>query len=541
MESQEPKPKKDIGLTTIELEIPETYIDDDNFFSKSISWKRRLKIVEKVLIVFMAIIAIPLSAYIASWIDVAQGEMVASPLRFNPFSEELWSITILPYILSFIILIACEFFFKNISLTKGVLKTTCYSLILSVLINVTTFTLCTAFRQAIINSESNLYYAYIAMGAIDGCVYTFILLVIRLILKVVNKSNKKRVIIVGPKEDAQILSKKMIKENKKQCTIRYVFYEEDGQISDDIYTKVKKVNTIILLDSLTAKNKQALLLYFSSCKNKDIFVCSSYFDIVFLDGTLTHVNEKMAFEQRPLYIDSVEAFVKRAFDIIVSLIALICLSPIMLLTALLVKCQDGGPVFYKQTRLTKGLKPFEIYKFRSMRVDAEKIGGAQLASENDPRITKIGRIIRATRIDELPQIINILKGDMSWVGPRPERPEFVYGFIRTNPLYRYRYNVKAGLTGLQQVSATYHTSFEDKLKYDLYYIQNQSTIYDLIIIFKTVGVVFQKSMAEGADPEEMALPMEDFLDEQDYTFKDHGSYLSIFKNEEVEKQQKKNK
>lgn len=108
MESQEPKPKKDIGLTTIELEIPETYIDDDNFFSKSISWKRRLKIVEKVLTIFMAIIAIPLSAYIASWIDVAQGEMVASPLRFNPFSEELWSITILPYILSFIILIACR-------------------------------------------------------------------------------------------------------------------------------------------------------------------------------------------------------------------------------------------------------------------------------------------------------------------------------------------------------------------------------------------------------------------------------------------------
>ena len=149
------------------------------------------------------------------------------------------------------------------------------------------------------------------------------------------------------------------------------------------------MNTIILLDSLTAKNKQALLLYFSSCKNKDIFVCSSYFDIVFLDGTLTHVNEKMAFEQRPLYIDSVEAFVKRAFDIIVSLIALICLSPIMLLTALLVKCQDGGPVFYKQTRLTKGLKPFEIYKFRSMRVDAEKIGGAQLASEKDRKSTRL--------------------------------------------------------------------------------------------------------------------------------------------------------
>lgn len=377
------------------------------------------------------------------------------------------------------------------------------------------------------------------MGAIDGAVYTLILLIVRIILNIVNGFNKKRVIIVGPKEDALNLSKKIIKENKKQYTIRYIFFEENGKISDDIYTKIKKVNTVILLESLSAKNKQDLLLYFSSCKNKDVYVCSSYFDIVFLDGVLTNVNEKMAFEQRSLFIDPVETATKRITDIILSIIAIVLLSPILIFTALIVKLQDGGPVFYKQTRLTKGLKPFNIIKFRSMRVDAEKIGGAQLASENDPRITKFGRFIRATRIDELPQIFNILKGDMSWVGPRPERPEFVYQFVKENPLYRYRYNVKAGLTGLQQVSATYHTSFEDKLKYDLYYIERQSTIYDFIIILRTVGVVFKKEMAAGADPEEMALPMEDFLDEQDYDYKEYDTYLSIFPRVEVEKKNKK--
>lgn len=541
MENKESKEKQDkinkkIGLTTIELLIPNTYIDDDNFFSKSISWKRRLKVVEKVFVILVAIITIPLSAWISSWLPVIEGTDV---LRFNPFSPDLLPITVIPYVLSFICLIGAEFFEKNVSLSKGIIKTTIFSLLMSILINITVFTLSTSFRSAVITSEEIPYYNYIAMGAIDGAVYTLILLIVRIILNIVNGFNKKRVIIVGPKEDALNLSKKIIKENKKQYTIRYIFFEENGKISDDIYTKIKKVNTVILLESLSAKNKQDLLLYFSSCKNKDVYVCSSYFDIVFLDGVLTNVNEKMAFEQRSLFIDPVETATKRITDIILSIIAIVLLSPVLIFTALIVKLQDGGPIFYKQTRLTKGLKPFNIIKFRSMKVDAEKIGGAQLASENDPRITKFGRFIRATRIDELPQIFNILKGDMSWVGPRPERPEFVYQFVKENPLYRYRYNVKAGLTGLQQVSATYHTSFEDKLKYDLYYIERQSTIYDFIIILRTVGVVFKKEMAAGADPEEMALPMEDFLDEQDYDYKEYDTYLSIFPRVEVEKKNKK--
>lgn len=527
---------KEVGMTTIELIIPDTYIDDDNMFSTSTSWKRRLSIVEKVLIILVSIATIPLSAWVSTFIPTSEnsGVLVAT-IHFNPFSPDLWSISLVPYILSFVILICAEFYFKNFSMSKGILKTTISSLLLSVLINVALFTLCTSFREVVRESKEDIYFPYIMLGLIDGIIYTLILLIARISLKIINNFNKKRVILVGPKEDADSLAKKMIKEDSKKYTIRYIFYEVDGKISNDIFTKLKKVNTIILLDTLSAKNKEELIFYFSSCKNKDLMICSSFFDLVFLDSALTNVNEKMAFDQRPLFIDMIESTAKRLVDIFLSIIALILLSPLMLITALVIKLQDGGPVLYKQTRLTKNLKPFTIYKFRSMKVNAEKNGKAQLASENDERITKFGKFIRGTRIDELPQIFNILKGDMSWVGPRPERPDFVYEFIKENPLYRYRYNVKAGLTGLQQVSASYHTTFEDKLKYDLYYIEKQSTVFDIIILFKTIGVVFKKEMAAGIDPEEMNLPLEEFLDNQDYTFKQHENYYSVYKPTDIQK------
>lgn len=522
MEEKKEEQKKEIGLTTIELELPQSYVDDESIFSPSISWKRRLSIIEKFFKILVAIAAIPFSSYIATFIPV--GKEGQKLLMFHPFDEDLWSVTLIPFVISFVLLIAVEFYIKNVSITDGVLKTTIYSLFFSSAINVTVFALCTSFRR--ITLYQGVYYQYIALGAISACVYTLLLLILRIFLECLLKLNKKKVMIVGPKSQSQDLAKRIIKEDFKKYSIRYVFYEENGEISEDIYAKVKKVNTIILLDSLTAKTKQSMLLYFSSCKNKDVFLCSSYYDIVFMDGTIGKINEKMVFEQRPLYIDYVESFVKRAFDIFVSLVFLICLSPLMILTAICIKLNDGGPVFYKQTRLTKGMKEFKIIKFRSMKVGSDE---KKPAEEHDSRITKIGKIIRATKIDELPQVINILKGDMSWVGPRPLIPKTNYESIHNNPLYAYKFNVKTGLTGLQQIFSTSHTTQESKLKYDLYYIQHQSLIFDMSIMFRTVGVVFNKSMSSGTYEEELALSMEDFLDEQDYNFKDYGSYLSIFK------------
>lgn len=185
-------------------------------------------------------------------------------------------------------------------------------------------------------------------------------------------------------------------------------------------------------------------------------------------------------------LDFEQRILKRTFDIVFSLIALVLLSPFMLITALAVKLYDGGDIFYKQKRLTIDGKEFYIYKFRSMIADAEKPGTPQLASEHDPRITPVGRFLRKVRLDELPQLLNILKGEMSVVGPRPERPELTELYKKEMPEFEFRLKVKAGLTGYAQVTGVYDTSPYDKLKMDLMYIENYSFRMDLQIILMTI-------------------------------------------------------
>lgn len=189
--------------------------------------------------------------------------------------------------------------------------------------------------------------------------------------------------------------------------------------------------------------------------------------------------------------------VKRAMDIVLSLIAILIASPFMAITALAIWGYDHGPVLYKQVRLTKDGKPFEIKKFRSMRQDAERDGVARLASAHDDRITPIGRIIRAIRFDELPQLFNILKGDMSIVGPRPERPEIAEQYRRELPAFDLRLQVKAGLTGYAQVYGRYNTEPQDKLKMDLMYINHASIAEDIKLIFATVRILFMRESTSG--------------------------------------------
>lgn len=191
--------------------------------------------------------------------------------------------------------------------------------------------------------------------------------------------------------------------------------------------------------------------------------------------------------------------IKRLMDIIMSGLTLLVISPVMLLVAIAIRCYDGGPAFYKQVRLTKDGRHFEILKFRSMRVDAEKDGVARLATEGDTRITPIGRFIRKVRLDELPQLINILKGDMSIVGPRPERPEIAAQYEEDMPEFSLRLQVKAGLTGYAQVYGKYNTRPYDKLQMDLLYVANQSILLDLKIIFVTVKVLFMPESTQGIE------------------------------------------
>ena len=191
-------------------------------------------------------------------------------------------------------------------------------------------------------------------------------------------------------------------------------------------------------------------------------------------------------------------FIKRLFDIVVSLIILVLTSPVMLATAIIIKATDGGPVFYKQDRLTKDGAIFRLIKFRSMRVDAEKDGVARLSTgDKDDRITPIGRIIRKVRIDELPQLLNILSGSMSIVGPRPERPEIAAQYEQTLPEFCLRLQVKAGLTGYAQVFGKYNTTPYDKLQMDLMYIANPSFVEDMKIMLATVKILFQPESTDG--------------------------------------------
>jgi sugar transferase (PEP-CTERM system associated) len=183
---------------------------------------------------------------------------------------------------------------------------------------------------------------------------------------------------------------------------------------------------------------------------------------------------------------------KKVFDVLVSLAVLIVALPILLLTALLIFVEDRGPIFYRQERVGKDGHPFMVLKFRSMRADAERCGTPQWASTNDPRTTRVGRIIRLLRIDEFPQILNVLKGDMSFVGPRPERPYFVKQLCEDVPYYDVRHSVKPGITGMAQVRYQYGASVEDaiqKLQYDLYYVKNNSLFLDLLILIDTLQVV----------------------------------------------------
>ena len=192
-----------------------------------------------------------------------------------------------------------------------------------------------------------------------------------------------------------------------------------------------------------------------------------------------------------------QAFFKRLMDIVISGIACIVALPFMAGTALAVKLEDGGPVLYKQKRLTIEGQEFYVYKFRSMRIDAEKDGVARLASAGDSRITRVGNFIRKVRLDELPQLFNILKGDMSIVGPRPERPEIAKQYESEMPEFSYRLRVKAGLTGYAQIFGKYNTTPYDKLKLDLHYIQNYSLMLDVKLMIQTVKILFMKESTEG--------------------------------------------
>ncbi len=271
------------------------------------------------------------------------------------------------------------------------------------------------------------------------------------------------------------------------------------------------VNVSIGLEELEKliKNSESVIIYdvHSEMRNKVIKICfendvrayatSKISDILTRGAECVHLFDTPLLLYRNIGLTIEQRFLKRALDIVVSVIMLIITSPLLLASAIAIKLYDGGPVFFRQARGTLGGKIFYIHKFRSMIVDAEKDGAPHPAEEADPRITPIGKFLRASRLDELPQFIDILVGNMSIVGPRPERIEHIQQYTEEIPEFQFRLKVRGGLTGYAQLYGKYNTTPYDKLQLDLMYIQNYSFFLDIKLILMTIKIMFIKESTEG--------------------------------------------
>ncbi|MDD6806937.1 MAG: sugar transferase [Oscillospiraceae bacterium] len=301
------------------------------------------------------------------------------------------------------------------------------------------------------------------------------------------------VVIYGNKSATNLVRKMSVRDDQFQ--ICEAIKLEEGM--ERIESRIKFYDGAIICDIPGSERNDILKCCFDN--DKRAYVTPKISDILIRGGENIHLFDTPLLLCKSSGLTYEQRVVKRAIDIIVSLVGLIVMAIPMLITAIAIKLQDGGPVFFKQDRITRNGKVFKIIKFRSMKVDADadRDGKAHSATVDDDRITPVGRVIRACRMDEFPQIFNILKGEMSVVGPRPECVENVEQYTAQIPEFNYRHKVKAGLTGYAQIYGKYNTTAYDKLKLDLYYIENYSIRTDLRLILMTVKVLFMRESTEG--------------------------------------------
>lgn len=259
----------------------------------------------------------------------------------------------------------------------------------------------------------------------------------------------------------------------------------------------KRYDAVVIWDIKT-EERNKILKY---CYGREIrvYIMPKITDVIVKGSEQLHLFDTPILLTREYALKIEQRMFKRIIDLVCSFTLLIITSPIMLATAIAIKCYDKGPVFYKQIRCTRGKKEFGILKFRSMCVDAEKDGVARLAAKNDARITPIGKFIRKVRIDELPQLFNIISGDMSFIGPRPERPEIIKQYSKEMPEFEFRTRVKAGLAGYAQVFGKYNTTPYDKLKLDLFYIENYTVWLDIKLMLLTLKILLKPESTEGVN------------------------------------------
>jgi len=295
------------------------------------------------------------------------------------------------------------------------------------------------------------------------------------------------------------LPRKMNSRHEKYLIADSISYSESLDI---VLEKLAQYDAALLNDvPVVVRN---IILKECFARNIRVYVTPKISDIILRNANELNLFDSPLYLCRNLGLTIDQKLWKRILDVVIAILLLIITSPIMVAAAVAIKMDDGGPVFFKQLRYTIDRKKFWILKFRSMIVNAEADGKANPAADNDSRITKVGHFIRATRIDELPQLINILKGEMSFVGPRAERVEHVDKYCTEIPEFEFRMKVKAGLTGYAQIYGKYNTSAYDKLKLDMIYIMSYSPLMDLQIICQTLKVIFIKESTKGFDDEQRA-------------------------------------
>ncbi|WP_034301217.1 sugar transferase [Alkalibacterium sp. AK22] len=341
-------------------------------------------------------------------------------------------------------------------------------------------------------------------------VSSFILIIWRsIVFKLYVKiDGTKKVMVVGSEEACMAAVRNFDSSKNNRHAVKAI-------VIDNFYENIKKhmnsVDIVYLADKLVESEKIAIYDLLIG-QNKKLFLNTSFENLVLVNPNIMSIEDESIIEASSFSISPEDDMIKRLVDIAASLAMLIVTSPIIVITAVLVKATSKGPVFYKQIRITKDQKEFGILKFRTMSATAEARSGPVLASANDSRVTKVGKYLRSLRIDELPQLFNVLKGEMSLVGPRPERPFFVEQFKEQNNYYYLRHNVRAGITGYAQVYGKYATDFNSKLNFDLVYIKKYSFVLDVKIMLQTIKILFDKVSSEGLTDEEnvteMKLPEE---------------------------------
>lgn len=306
---------------------------------------------------------------------------------------------------------------------------------------------------------------------------------------------RKTLLIYGSKttlEDATTFINKLVDKYGHLFDVCDIEYQDITE--EELEKALDNVDVVVLYE--VSRHYKGQLMKICTERHKAFYYTPRIEDILCQGATYKNYMDTPLMKYEYKYESVTGYFGKRVLDIVLSLITILLLWPIFLIIAICIKLEDGGPVFFKQKRLTKDQKEFDILKFRSMHVDAEK-EGAKPCTGNDARITKVGKIIRSTRLDELPQMINILKGEMSFVGPRPERVEHIEQYTEDIKEFKYRLRVKGGLTGYAQIYGKYNTSAYDKLRLDLMYIENQSLLLDLKLILMTIKVIFKPESTEG--------------------------------------------